>query len=106
MARNLDDILAELSDAEGRGEVLSVDYLKGLVQEASVQVSGAAGDAETLLYSGMLNNGVHSGSVAQTLAGGSGGRIVVIGQTDAAALVENYRFRNAKAPWRSAHALV
>jgi hypothetical protein len=61
--------------------------LREQVNQLSVSVPNAQG-ATTVLYSGQIGNGVHSGAVAQALADASPGQIATIDQTEVAALLD------------------
>lgn len=90
MAITFDQAIAAL----GNTEYQTLDGLKQLVAQISVQATGQASNATTLLYSGSLGD-VPAWQVANKLAESASGKVVVIGQTPVANFLEDPRFLSA-----------
>jgi len=82
-----------LNDAQ---QAALVSELKGKINLLSVEVPNAAPDAITLVYSGYMPNGVHTGEVAELLvAANSPGKVLTLNQTQVYELLANKDFSNA-----------
>jgi hypothetical protein len=92
------DIINFLNGYNPSGATLAPNQLADLtaqlnaqINQLSVAVPNTQG-ATTLLYSGQIGNGVHSGAVAQALADANPGKIVTINQTEVASLLDSQAF--------------
>ena len=66
--------------------------LKNQIDQLSVTIPNAADDALTVLYSGLLPDGIHTGSVVADMAENSPpGKVLTISQTEIGSLLD---FRN------------
>jgi hypothetical protein len=73
-----------------------VSNLRSQLNQLSVSVSGAAVDAVTVLYSGRMTDGTHSGAAAQALVDANPtGKVLTINQTQIYSLLNDDRFSDA-----------
>jgi Ca2+-binding RTX toxin-like protein len=91
----LTEILADIE-----ANTYTLEQLRGLVAQASVTANNAAPNAVTLLYSGYLPGGVHSGSVAEAISDQSRNsenlkQVITIADTDAANLLKSRQLEDA-----------
>ena len=74
-----------------------VGELRARISQLSASVANADPSAVTVLYSGSMSNGTHTGAVAAALAEANPGRVLTINQTEVYALLdaENVAFHTA-----------
>ena len=77
----------------------TLEQLRGIVAQASINASNAAPDAVTLLYSGKLSENLHTGTVAETISNASisngNKQVITIIDTDAGKLLKSRAFEDA-----------
>ena len=74
-----------------------ITELKGKINQLSVAVPGTSADAITVLYSGRMPDGTHTGEMAEELVTANPGKVLSINQTEVATLLssDNAAFHNA-----------
>lgn len=69
--------------------------LKSQINQLSVAVPGAQPGATTLLYSGWVGDGLHSGAVAEAISAANPEHVLTINKTDTASLLDSTAFKDA-----------
>ena len=93
----LQDIINDLiiNNAKTDSSHYTVDQLKNLIANTSIDVPGTQTGATTLTYSGRLNDTVSAWKVAELIGKGSNGQIRTIGQTEVGKLLDRPEFKEA-----------
>ena len=94
-SRSYADVKNELNNANITGKILSLDYLKSLITQLSIAPDNPVDGAVTLFYSADVAPALSGKDLASEIHAQGNGQTILLGDTDAGAMVDDKAFRQA-----------